>query len=52
MGIGVALLAEGKAGRPCAVIPEYAFNPKDIFEALKKRDVHIHENLEMIEDFD
>ena len=51
MGIGVALLAEGKAGRTGAVIPEYAFDPKDVFKALSKRDIHIHEELEEVSEF-
>lgn len=52
MGIGVKLIAEGRSRNIGAVIPEYAFDPQDVFRELKARDIHIHESVERIEEFD
>lgn len=48
MGIGAQLIASGKANGTGALIPEKVFNPQDIFDALKKRNIHIHEEIEDI----
>lgn len=43
LAIAADMLAKGKVKETGILIPEYAFNPEDIFEELKKRDILIHE---------
>lgn len=43
MSIAAILIKEGKAMNTGAVIPEDAFRPQDVFEAMKLREMHIHE---------
>jgi saccharopine dehydrogenase-like NADP-dependent oxidoreductase len=46
LAIGAQLLGEGAVKKPGVLIPEDAFQPARIFEELKKRELHIHENIE------
>ncbi|MCT4644776.1 MAG: saccharopine dehydrogenase NADP-binding domain-containing protein [Carboxylicivirga sp.] len=48
VGIAVKLMMEGKAKGTGALIPEKVFNPIDLFEELKKRDIQIHESIKKI----
>ncbi|MDX9820718.1 MAG: saccharopine dehydrogenase C-terminal domain-containing protein [Syntrophales bacterium] len=45
MSIGVQMIARGKAMGEGVVMPEFAFDPKDIFNELKKRDIFMHEKV-------
>jgi saccharopine dehydrogenase-like NADP-dependent oxidoreductase len=45
MGIGVALIAAGKVGQTGAIMPEFAFEPEDVFVELRKRGIEIHEEI-------
>ena len=45
MGIGATLIAKGKVGALGAVIPEVAFDPRDVFSELEKRKIMIHEKV-------
>jgi saccharopine dehydrogenase-like NADP-dependent oxidoreductase len=47
LSVAVQLIAKGKVleGRTGILIPEYAFDPNDVFEQLKKRGMHIHEEV-------
>ena len=45
MAIGVALIAAGKVGPPGVRMPEFAFDPKDVFAELAKRGLRIHETV-------
>ena len=45
MAIGAALIAQGKADRAGVVMPEFAFDPNDVFEQLAKREIRIHEKI-------
>ena len=48
VGIAVKLMMEGKAEGIGAQIPERVFNPTDLFEELKLREIFIHEKEEVI----
>ncbi|MFC4100538.1 saccharopine dehydrogenase family protein [Paenibacillus xanthanilyticus] len=51
LAIATELIAKGEtlcADRPGIVTPEEAFKPRVIFEALRKRDIHIHETIESL----
>ncbi len=43
MAIGVQLIARGRAHGQGVVIPEYAFDPADVFAELEKRHIFIHQ---------
>jgi hypothetical protein len=45
MSIGVQMIARGKAMGEGVTMPEFAFDPKDIFNELKKRDIFMHEKV-------
>jgi len=45
MGVAAVLMAENKIEGTGAVIPEYAFDPEDVFAELKKRKIIIHEEI-------
>ena len=45
MGVAVVLMAKNKIEGTGAVIPEYAFNPEDVFAELEKRKIIIHEEI-------
>lgn len=45
MGIGVAMIAAGKVGQTGVMMPEFAFDPEDVFEELEKRGIEIHEGV-------
>ncbi|MDR2076451.1 MAG: saccharopine dehydrogenase NADP-binding domain-containing protein [Desulfovibrio sp.] len=47
LSIAVQLIAKDKVleGRRGILIPEHAFNPNDVFAELKKRGMHIHEEV-------
>jgi len=48
MSIAAQLIAQGRVleNRTGLLIPEYAFDPKDVFAELEKRDIYIHETIE------
>ena len=43
MSIGVQLIALGRAYGTGAIMPEFAFDPEDVFSELEKRQIYIHE---------
>lgn len=45
MSIGVQMIARGKARGTGVVMPEFAFDPQEIFAELKKRDILMHEKV-------
>jgi hypothetical protein len=45
MGIATALIAKGKVKRTGVVVPEFAFDPEEIFRELEKRQIFIHINV-------
>ena len=45
MAIGVQMIGGGKAKGTGVVMPEFAFDPKEIFAELKRRDIVIHEKV-------
>ncbi len=45
MSIGAQLIAKGRARETGAIIPEYAFDPRDVFQELEKREIFIHEEV-------
>ena len=45
MAIAVKLIAEEKVRDTGLLIPEYAFDPKDVFDELEKREIYIHEEI-------
>ena len=47
MSIAAQLIAQGRVleNRTGLLIPEYAFDPKEVFFELEKRDLHIHETI-------
>jgi saccharopine dehydrogenase-like NADP-dependent oxidoreductase len=50
MSIGAQLLAANQVGGKGVLIPERAFRPTALFEALKLRDIHIHHEIEEIDE--
>jgi hypothetical protein len=46
MGIATALIAKGKVKRTGVVMPEFAFDPEEIFRELEKRQIFIHIRVE------
>ncbi len=46
MGIATAMIAKGKVKRTGVVMPEFAFDPEEIFQELKKRQILIHIQVE------
>ena len=49
MSVAVQLIAKGKAKDTGLLIPEYAFEPKDVFDELEKRGIYIHEEINVLE---
>lgn len=45
MAIATEIIAKGLVEKTGILIPEDAFEPTMIFEALKKRGIHIHEEI-------
>ena len=45
MSVAVQLIAKGKAKDTGILIPEHAFEPEDVFEELKKRNIYIHDEI-------
>ncbi|MED1472302.1 saccharopine dehydrogenase family protein [Bacillus salipaludis] len=48
MAIATELIAKGLVEKTGVLIPEEAFEPTVIFEELKKRGIHIHEEIEIV----
>ncbi|WP_026576307.1 saccharopine dehydrogenase family protein [Bacillus sp. UNC438CL73TsuS30] len=48
MAIATELIAKGLVKKTGVLIPEDAFEPTVIFEELKKRGIHIHEEIEVV----
>lgn len=48
LAIAAELLARGSVKKTGVLIPEEAFDPQEIFDALKKRDILIHEKWETL----
>lgn len=48
MAVGALLMARGRAKGAGVRIPEAVFDPGDVFNELKKRDIHIHEKIERL----
>ena len=45
MAVAVILIAQGKVKDTGLLIPEYAFEPQDVFDELEKREIYIHEEI-------
>jgi saccharopine dehydrogenase-like NADP-dependent oxidoreductase len=45
MAIGTQMIASGKVKGKGVVIPEFAFDPSEVFKELKKRQIFIHEKI-------
>ncbi|MDP3096877.1 MAG: saccharopine dehydrogenase C-terminal domain-containing protein, partial [Syntrophales bacterium] len=45
MAIATALIAKGKVKRTGVVVPEFAFDPEEVFRELEKRQIFIHINV-------
>lgn len=45
MSVAIQLIAKGKAKNTGLLIPEYAFEPEDVFNELKKRGILIHDEI-------
>jgi lysine 6-dehydrogenase len=43
--VGVHLIAAGRARGVGVLSPEYVFSPTDVFDALRRRDIHIHHHV-------
>lgn len=50
MAVAVKLIAEGKVKDTGLLIPEYAFDPQDVFDELAKREIYIHEEINELDD--
>lgn len=48
LAIAAEILAKGGAGKPGVLIPEDAFRPQEIIDALKKRDILVREQWETV----
>ncbi|MBN2437396.1 MAG: saccharopine dehydrogenase NADP-binding domain-containing protein [Deltaproteobacteria bacterium] len=48
MGIATRFIAEGKVKGSGVIMPEFAFDPKEIFQELEKRQIFVHEKVERI----
>jgi len=48
MSIGTQMIASGKVKAKGVVIPELAFNPSDVFKELEKRQIIIHEKINVL----
>ena len=49
MSIAAQLIAMGKAKDTGLLIPEYAFEPQDVFDELEKRGIYIHEEVNYLD---
>ena len=49
MSVAVQLIAKGKVKDTGLLIPEYAFEPQDVFDELAKREIYIHEQVNEID---
>jgi hypothetical protein len=45
MAIGTQMIASGKVKMRGVVIPEFAFDPSEVFKELEKRQIFIHEKI-------
>jgi hypothetical protein len=45
MAIGTQMIASGKGKGKGVVIPEFAFDPSEVFKELRKRQIFIHEKI-------
>jgi saccharopine dehydrogenase-like NADP-dependent oxidoreductase len=45
LAIGAELIATGKCAEPGVVMPEFAFEPQDVFERLALRKIAVHEKI-------
>lgn len=48
LAIAAEILAKGGAGKPGVLIPEDAFRPQEVIDALKKRDILVREQWEKV----
>ncbi|WP_066688579.1 saccharopine dehydrogenase family protein [Christensenella intestinihominis] len=48
LAIAAEILAKGGAGKPGVLIPEDAFRPQEVIDALKKRDILVREQWETV----
>jgi hypothetical protein len=48
LAVGVQLLARGRFQGTGVMIPERVFRPEEVFQELKRRDIHIHEEIEIL----
>jgi hypothetical protein len=45
MAIGTQLIAQGEVTSTGVIMPEFAFDPHDVFEQLALRQIKIHEKI-------
>jgi hypothetical protein len=45
LSVGAQLIAAGKVPGAGVIMPEFAFDPQDVFQALEKREIFIHEDI-------
>jgi lysine 6-dehydrogenase len=48
MGIATQFIAKGKVKGSGVIMPEFAFDPEEIFKELEKRQISVHEKVEKI----
>ncbi|MDI7259537.1 MAG: EamA family transporter [Thermodesulfobacteriota bacterium] len=48
MAIGAQMIASGKVNEKGVVIPEFAFDPQEVFRELEKRQIFIHEKIQVL----
>ena len=48
MGIATAMIAKGKVKLRGVVMPEFAFDPEEIFQELEKRQIFVHIRIEKL----
>jgi hypothetical protein len=48
MAIGTQLIASGKVKVRGVIIPEFAFDPSEVFKELKKRQIFIQEKINLL----
>jgi len=49
LAVIIQLIAKGKALNTGLLIPEYAFDPQDVFDELAKREIYIHEEINYLD---
>jgi lysine 6-dehydrogenase len=48
MAIGTQMIASGRVKVSGVVIPELAFDPSEVFKELEKRQIFIHEKINLL----